>query len=361
MVQVDGAQGFYPATFRERGVSVPLTTPPLNGARARMTQRDGLELVVPRAFAGRGAYVVRWRSIPDFCQPGVHDTRVLERIGRLDSLMPRGVWRAAWDTAAEGFAGRPARAAALAAARAEEAARHVTNHHLLLALARQADPGSAVPRAASSAQVEMLARHALGRLARELDRSIETVAGSLGALGALLGGVGLGERVGTARLPAQLAAMQAFRQSMQAAPAETEQAAATVRLVTETADVTLACLASALADARGLAEDVASLVKAWLADPGGTASRVSRAEWLADGWGWLCHLWALAGTPAAQAVALDEVALLLPVVPTEAAGWVGFPVQTDLPPRARHKAAHAGDPSPNDAMMRNERLLALAA
>ena len=46
------------ATFGERGVSVPFTTPALAGARVRRDARHGLALLVPNPSGGRGIYVL---------------------------------------------------------------------------------------------------------------------------------------------------------------------------------------------------------------------------------------------------------------------------------------------------------------
>ena len=341
---------------------MPLTTPMLSGARVRMTDRDGLELVVPKASGGRGNYVVPWRNIPDLCQPGVHDTRLVERVGTLRSVTRAAVRAAGGQTAAEGFAGRRPRAACQAAAAMAQEAQVMTNYHLLLSLVRQFGLTATLDGPIRPTQLEPLAKAAIGRLAVCLNRDGGEIATALSELAGMLAPIGLGERVGTARLPSVLVSMQALRSSIAMHPANTPWEAAAVGLVTKTTDVTLACLTRSLAGARAMVQDIPGLLKSWLADPAGIAANLCRSDWLTDGWGWLCHLWSLAADAPARLQALDELVMILPTLPKEVAGWAGYG-GPDLPPRIAQRSSEyeGGRLSLLDAIMRNETLLALAA
>ena len=59
-------QAYLPATFLERGVAVPFTTPMLAGTRARPSERGGTELLVPNPSGGTGVYILPWGSLRDF-------------------------------------------------------------------------------------------------------------------------------------------------------------------------------------------------------------------------------------------------------------------------------------------------------
>ena len=180
-------------------------------------------------------------------------------------------------------------------------------------------------------------------------------------LAALLAPQGLGERVGTARLPGLLAAMQTLRQSLAGLPPvarwEDEAAAA----IMSTLDATLSGLTGALTEARKASENIPKLVRAMTSDPA-TAGRLGRAEWLSDGWPWLCALWSVAPDPAARLGLLNETLLALPVLPAEIANWPGFDRSLALP--AAPRARMTDDPTAVkhlDEVTRNEGVMARAA
>jgi hypothetical protein len=99
-----------PATFAERGVAMPFTTPMLAAARLRRGA-DGLpELLLP-ALGGRGVYILGWEACLGLCGPTLHDRGLwAELAGRTPS--PAAVRDAARRVALRGLAGRAARAAA---------------------------------------------------------------------------------------------------------------------------------------------------------------------------------------------------------------------------------------------------------
>ena len=78
-------QTYRPATFLERGVAVPFTTPLLTGARARPGARSKVELVVRNPSGGRGYYIVPMCQRPRAVPPTVHDSRLNRLISSLPS------------------------------------------------------------------------------------------------------------------------------------------------------------------------------------------------------------------------------------------------------------------------------------
>src|SRR6185437_16681434 len=81
-------ESFLPTTFLERGVSVPFTTPQLNGARVRPGERKPLELIIPNPSGGRGVYVVPLGNVQDFCSLTVSDRRLADAITRVRGITP---------------------------------------------------------------------------------------------------------------------------------------------------------------------------------------------------------------------------------------------------------------------------------
>jgi hypothetical protein len=111
-------------TFRERGVSVPFTTPFLFGARLRDGE-DGRarEIVVANPYGGAGVYVLPARNAKDVCSPTVHDRLLLERLEAEPDLSPVLVVRLALALGVQGYAGRLVRRAAEQAHREREVLR----------------------------------------------------------------------------------------------------------------------------------------------------------------------------------------------------------------------------------------------
>ena len=77
----DGSHGhlntkYWPATFEERGVVVPFTTPMLAFARARSDGNSGLEIIVPGLSGGSGVYIIGWAKL----QPKPDKYDVLVRV-----------------------------------------------------------------------------------------------------------------------------------------------------------------------------------------------------------------------------------------------------------------------------------------
>jgi len=135
---------FEPATFVERGVNLPFTTPILLGARAR-PQEDGsgLEVIIANPSGADGVYILPWASIPQICTPTLHDRRLWQLLRDQTSLTPRSVQDAAETVALEGLAGRGPADAVQEARIAREARRKRINFGLLLNLIKRTEAPSA--------------------------------------------------------------------------------------------------------------------------------------------------------------------------------------------------------------------------
>jgi hypothetical protein len=68
---------YEPASFLDRGVALPFTTPLLFGARARAaSDHSGLEVIIANPSGGKGVYILPWGAIPQICVPTLHDRRL---------------------------------------------------------------------------------------------------------------------------------------------------------------------------------------------------------------------------------------------------------------------------------------------
>ena len=334
----DTQLGAFAATFVERGVSVPFTTPGLQVARVRQGKAEGgkggLELVFPNPSGGRGTYVVPWAGVADLCQPTLHDLHLLAALERAFprgvSAAPPGVQAAARRVALGGAAGRAARAAATAAAAADLARLQATTRHLLTALV--AEGGADPVRGPDMAEMTAVAR--------------------------IMAPLGIGPGADDAPVPQAINDLLALRDGLLAwaapQPESERLSCLAAALATEAAQATSLALRAARQG-----PGVAALVRAWRSRPDGVEALASRPAWLLDGWRLPCLIWQQApGSPAA----LQEVAHLAPALAGEAAAWTGVPPDPAVPLALRRLLATEARTAVNpDLVARNEHLRALAA
>jgi hypothetical protein len=340
-------QFWQPATFLERGVAVPFTTPALLGARARVAAR-GVELVVPHPAGARGVYIMTCSEVGHFCAATLHDLRLADRLAAATSLSPAAMRELARGVALEGLAGRAARQAAIEALETKRTARLLANIALLQALVMQSEGGTC-----AVAELDRHAKAAILRLAPGLGRAPEAVTDDIEALAGLLAPLGLGAAAASAplagllvdlgRLEGEVSAQgggQAMAGAAELPGGGTQmpgggthiavgatqlwggatQAGLGGVLVASAAASTAALAQRALEDARARAGDMAGLLAAWCADRAATAARLTRGDWLLDGWEQICLIWHLSGD-ANRRGCLSEMALMVPMLPREAADW----------------------------------------
>jgi hypothetical protein len=325
---------YQPKTFRERGVAAPFTTPALAGARLRTVPgrpTPTLEMVMPNPTGGRGVYIVAWFESGDLCRPGMHDSRLAEQIAAAEQplLTPALVRQAAWETAARGYAGRAAAAAATRALREHSVRFAMTStrlHQELVNLGGETPPDDT----AWERLVALVAYFSPPAGARSRPRAL------LAAIGAL-----------ALSLPGWVEApsgpITAAARAVRNAAVATEQLAD--RLLAQTEE--------------RLAQP-AALLRGWLADPQAVEEELTRPEWLLDGWERMVQLYKLA-LPA-PVVVVQEMAALLPPWPDEVETWLALPpgTATRLTWRRPMAAIRPWADTTADAIARNELLLAQA-
>lgn len=354
--------GYHPGTFLERGASVPFTTPHLNGARARPGSRGGLEFTVPNPSGGRGVYIVPWEGIFALCRPTLHDSRLISALAAMRGVTPTAIRSTARAIAAEGLAGRAARAAAEEAIAVDETSRMTVNFQLLLDLVAQMETAGAAPPGA--ADMEARARRAVAKVAPELNRTTDNVATALEDLAVLFANVGVGRMAAASRISRIQSGLAALRDTMlDWARTHASESGGDAARVAESAEVTLLCLRAVLAEVRELSRDVRGLLRLWLNAPQDLAALVTRPDWLVDGWERIITMWRTAEMLGREAT-LAEMASLIPDLPKEAADWAGvtLPGGSDSGPRRRMVAMLEDwrtGLTLHDVIARNEQILAL--
>jgi hypothetical protein len=362
-------QGLRPATFVERGVCLPFTTPYLVGARLRPAARDGVELIVANASGGPGVYITSWEGVQSLCSPTLHDRRLNAKLRLVSITSPGALRRVALAVAEEGLAGRPAAAEAKATLAREDRDRTSLNVELLLEMIRAVEQrdrawtppdisdGEAVGRRARAALAVLAPR--FGRPAEELFELIEHIATAFRA-------VGVERQAEAARLPRLIADVEMLPRMIGEWPySRGDDGVLDTTLVQQTVELSVALARTALEHARSLLDDMPRLIRRWLTDKEEVRRLAARPEWLLDGWERICLLWRIADSAFGRPLALREVVNLLPVMPREASDWTRIDVGGAMETLLRRRRTTPREDwrtgiTQTDLIARNERLRALA-
>jgi hypothetical protein len=313
------------ATFRSRGVAVPFTSPLLSGARVRESATAGIELVVPNLSGGRGVYVLDWAGVRTLVNPTVHDTMLFRRMARIARLDPANLRDAALDVALQGHAGRAAAAAARQCL-ARDASHRLTAHfRLMTGLIEQFSP--AAPKATAAEDIERRGSAALYRLAPMMGRAPAELADALATIGTMFAPVGAGAEDTGARIARLLARLEEVHTALSAwlRTDPENDIGGLGRAVACAMQAAAGYGGTILTAARAAQADPIGLLSRWFKDRDEVEATASRADWVLDGWEWVCLLWLAAGSNEARRRALMEMAQLLPALPAEAGGWTSLP------------------------------------
>jgi hypothetical protein len=328
-----------PATFLERGITLPFTTPALLGGRVRPAQRRSAELVLANPSGSEGVYILPWAGVLDFCSPTLHDRAVWARVSDLPHLVPRQVREAARAVAAEGYAGREAARAAAAARAGARQDRTLAHYGLLLELVRQgeAEAGGAParrhrppPEADTPAGLQARAREVLERLRTDGRIAPAAALDAIEEMAEVFEACGVRRGIAQGRLPAladAIAAMAVELVDGTAAAAATERLCC--RLLSQSAELVLRCGRLALNEAHGLLDDIWALLQRWRMAPDSVQQATARAEWIFDGWDMILGLWRGAA-PGERGAAVLAMANLVPMIPAEVENWFGFDATSDM-------------------------------
>ena len=348
-----------PATFAERGVAVPFTSPMLAGARARPTARR-CDIVVPHPAGARGVYIIALPSIAEFCTPTLHDRQLLDQVARLHPLSPSAMRLAARVVSAGGAAGRAAATAVAATGAQDQQAEQSFAMKLLLSLTREGDgTGGGTP--------EQRTAQAVLRLAGRTGRDADAVHSDIKRLAKLVVACGFGgtREAGGGRCRSLLESIGATATAMldwaDSAGSAVKPACLHFAGAARTVANAGQCV---LRQAQTLVDDPANLLEAWAAAPDSVAAKLERPGWLLDGWEGLCLTWQLAETDDQRTEAAVEACRLMPPMPPEVESWLGVDAMDFTVFRFRQSAVARQAAATSHALCavsRNERIRAMAA
>ncbi len=362
---------YHPATFLERGVALPLTTPILAGSRARPAEGNRLELIIFNPSGGRGVYILPWDALGAFCRPTMHDCVFAERMAARSNVSPTIIRRVAREVAAEGLAGDDASEAARVAADADKADLILANYKLLMLLFEQVGhecgaSGKDLPSLAEDPAARL--RLAVEVVAHKIGRSADWTAAAFEDMAETMGGLGLGENAANARLQHQMERLHFTQNDIHrwANVRKNDTITEYAVLFTSVANLTLSIAQQTIAAARALTENMVDLLREWASEPGRIRDLAARPDWLLDGWERICIIWQSAQDPLSQERALAEIMGLIPVMPKEVAVWAGAENQVIDREIRRHRRIVAFNKdwltgeSVFDLIARNEQIRAAA-
>jgi hypothetical protein len=204
---------YWPATFEERGVVAPFTTPTLAFSRARSDRNDGLEILIPGLSGGSGVYVIAWPSVREVFRMSVHDRVLHEAIADAKATTPRMMRRCANQTAMTGLAGPDAVECSRAALEQEENERLLTNFYLINSVLDRLSQTQTKLTVAelSSGQGQRKVRKILDDIARRMGASSEEIYRSLEDWSDLIAPLGLAAMPHECRLRRLMKRLEAFR------------------------------------------------------------------------------------------------------------------------------------------------------
>ncbi len=353
------------ATFQQRGVAVPFTTPALAGARLRMAEQHDLrELVVPHPAGARGHYVHAFTDIAGAYGLTVHDTLLLDELAGLRVVSPSEVRLAARAVARSGAAGHDARIAAQHAGTRDILNRGLTSNLLMQLILRQTEGIKCPPD-----ELNRRGRDAIRRLAPALGCSAEQVLLTLADLAAACAPLGLADGMERPVCRLTLALLRRLAPALAALVGRAGNALdMAAEMVAACARATLTYVRHSWEQAEGMVADLPCLLALMLGSPAAKAATLrdlDRTAWLLDGWEQICLVFQLAAERGASREVLTEMAIMAPFMPREADDWAGVVVERLDRCRLRPSSA-ASDTSRSGGLVfeliaRNERIRALAA
>jgi hypothetical protein len=313
---------YWPATFEERGVVVPFTTPMLAFSRARGDGNDGLEIIVPGLSGGSGVYIIAWPSVRDVFRMTVHDRAFHDMIETRKATTPGQMRRCAHEIAITGLSGADGIDAAEKAIAQEENERLLTNYFLVNTAVKSlatADVQLSIAEL-SSAKGQKKVRAIMSSIAADLKLSSEQLYGDLEKWSDMIAPIGIAAMPHECRLRRLLSRLKAFRMNLttwgkrsNADPDGLSFLAADVSALTIDIAETL------IGETDDYANDLRGALAGWKTTGQEIAGRMNRISWLLDGWDHVLSIWdeVLDAPIHEQVTALEEIVRMLPLVPTK--------------------------------------------
>lgn len=313
---------YWPATFEERGVVVPFTTPMLAFARARSDGNGGLEVIVPGLSGGSGVYIIGWPSVRDVFRMTVHDRAFHDMIETKKAATPLEMRRCSHEIALTGLSGPDGIDAAEKAIEQEENERLLTNYYLVNSVVKSlADIDVQLSVAQlSSPDGQKLVRGIMADIAKELRVSSEQLYADIERWSDMIAPVGIASMPHECRLRRLMTRLKSFRMNVTAWGRNSNADPDGLSfLAADVASLTIDVGQTLIGEIDDHANDLRKTLAKWATVGKEIEQRMSRISWLLDGWDHVLSLWddVIEAPIYEQVEALEEIVRMLPLVPTK--------------------------------------------
>lgn len=317
-----------PATFEQRGIYIPFTTPVLAYARLRRPRGGSLEVLIPGLAGGSETYVIPYKVLNEVINLTVHDRALHEELVHLREVSTTNVRQIAHSVAKTGLGGPTLSRRA----RQEEQADQTQPAEILLSLIRMAieqlapnHPGvkDLTERSIAEPDGMKLARDALGGYAQSIGERGDKLYVRLERWALVVTPVGSANGSVVGFLYALLETLESLAQElgqwMLLEPPETaEMAQRSVTAIRAACDLAK----THTAELSRLASNIAEPLRDFESTEKSLQHHVRRTGLVLDGWQRVIDAWnaARAGDRFHQRDTLESFAQYMPVMPKEALG-----------------------------------------
>lgn len=284
------SDAFEPTNFRDRGATVPFTTPLLLNARIRTAASGrGFEMLVANPSGGRGALILPWSAMVEICSPTLFDRHLWESLGTSSDISPIGIRHEAQRLATLGLAGRQAALAAKDALRREQASQRMVRGMLLeslIAVTETTNEAATRPAMEGGPAFMKRAERAVARAAAIAKVGLAEFAADLEALAVALSGAHPEMEGEEARLRQMMSELKRMADEITDWVADEQQEAAHVmaaKFVVATARQTLECGEFALANTDALIADLGNRIPKWRTEKDSILESARGPDWVLDG------------------------------------------------------------------------------
>ena len=315
------SERFWPATFADRGATVPFTTPVLAAARLRSLGPEKVEYLIPGLSGSKGTYVIPAKAIPEMFKLTVHDRALLEEMQVKVATSPYDIRIATLKVASTGLAGAEVAAAAKAILNASENQELVTRLFVVIRALEQLSQSQekfAVTDLMSE-KGKNRAREELTAAGERLGIELQPLLDRLEEWGVLVAPVGI---TGTAAVGPMRRIWQQLLELSRAirdwsASDWVDDAKSDATLIADVAEETNRVAAAPIVELDGMLERVGQYIVPWEDTALQLKGAMFRIAWFFDGWDHVLKIWDQAQKEShhRQKEAVTEMVRLLPLVP----------------------------------------------
>ena len=290
----------------------------------RQDRSKRIEFLLPNFSAGKGTYVVPWRSLPSLMTVTLHDRLLYEQLEGEAELTPESVRKVGFKVAQMGCAGPTAATAAKKALERENNYLTLTNFLLVVDLLNLVGVGAQdlMRPGLSQAESKRLAREALNNVAGIVKVAADDLAARIERLAAAVAPIGLAKAPEPGRVRLLLLRMVAFKDKMEKwSESDPSEVAQLGTFVAEIVGHTLALLRNRIRRFDEICVDLKSMVQNDGQARKLLGEQTTGASWLLDGWDFLMLMWdSVADKPReTQQTTMGELFRFLPLIPKEEA------------------------------------------